>query len=203
MTTKLTLDDIADLRAYEREREAFRAEVIALKKRRRVHVGPFVTLVFENRDTVRFQIQEMARVERILTDAGIRAELDAYNPLIPGPGQLRATMFIELTTEADLRTWLPQLVGIERHVVVRVGDGPEAVDYRAEIEAAHASQLTREEITASVHYLEFEVGADTVEALAAGPVHLVLDHPAYHHETRLESETVAELVADVQGASTV
>ena len=83
---KLTLLDIADLRAYEREREDFQARIIELKKRRRVQVGPVVTLVFESRDTVRFQVQEMARAERMLTDAQIQQELDVYNPLIPGPG---------------------------------------------------------------------------------------------------------------------
>jgi hypothetical protein len=83
VTAKLTLDDIADLRAYERERDRFRSRVIAVKKRRRVAVGPFITLVFENRDTIRFQIQEMARVEKLLSDSAIQTELDIYNPLIP------------------------------------------------------------------------------------------------------------------------
>ncbi len=114
MADKLSLDDIADLRAYERERDAFRAHVIQLKKQRRVHVGPVVTFVFENRDTIRFQIQEMARVEKIISDEGIEAELRAYNPLIPEPGHLSTTMFIELTSEEQLRDWLPKLVGIER-----------------------------------------------------------------------------------------
>src|SRR3954453_12803271 len=106
-TRKLTLDDITDLRAYERERAEFRADIIELKKRRRVGVGPFVTLVFENRDTVRFQVQEMARAERIADDDAIQAELDVYNPLIPQPGELVATMFIELTSKDELQEWLP------------------------------------------------------------------------------------------------
>ena len=114
MSRKLTLDDIADLRAYEREREDFRAEVIALKKRRRVGVGPFMTFVFENRDTIRFQIQEMARVEKLITDEAIETELRTYNPLVPEPGELAATLFIELTSELALRDWLPRLVGIEQ-----------------------------------------------------------------------------------------
>ncbi len=82
---KLTLADITDARAYEREREAFREHIIELKRRRRVHVGTLVTMVFENRETMRFQIQEMARVERIFTDEGIQEELDVYNPLVPEP----------------------------------------------------------------------------------------------------------------------
>ncbi len=123
MSRKLTLDDISDLRAYEREREAFRAHVIALKKRRRVSVGPFVTVVFENRDTIRFQIQEMARVEKLISDEAIEGELRAYNPLIPEPGELACTLFIELTSEVALREWLPRLVGIERSVELRIGTG--------------------------------------------------------------------------------
>jgi len=103
---ELTLDDIADLRAYEREREEFRVRVKELKRRRRVSVGPIVTLVFENRDTVRFQVQEMARAERIHTDEGIQTELDMYNPLIPGRGRLSATLFVELTSKEALTEWL-------------------------------------------------------------------------------------------------
>src|SRR5262245_42810728 len=94
---KLSLDDIADARAYERERESLRANIIELKRRRRVHLGTIVTVTFENRDTMRYQIQEMARVERLFTDESIQDELDAYNPMVPEPGQLCATLFIELT----------------------------------------------------------------------------------------------------------
>lgn len=198
MPRKLTLDDIADLRAYERERDEFRAHVIALKKRRRVHIGPFVTLVFENRDTIRFQIQEMARVEKLLTDEAIELELSTYNPLIPEPGELSATLFIELTSDAELREWLPKLVGIERSVELRLGSGDQAVTVRAEPEAAHASQLTREEITASVHFIQFRLTHDEVAALAAGPVELAVAHEAYDHAASLPPETLAELLEDVR-----
>jgi len=196
MATKLTLDDIADLRAYERERDEFRDRVIALKKKRRIGVGPVVTLVFENRDTVRFQIQEMARAERMLTDEAIQTELDVYNPLIPGPGELSATMFIELTSKDALMDWLPKLVGIERAVELRLGDGSVV---RSIPEAAHAAQLTREEITASVHYVRFDLDPAQVEAFAAGPVTLAVDHPAYQETTALTPETIAELLADLKG----
>jgi hypothetical protein len=195
---KLTLDDIADLRAYERERERFRDHVIQLKKRRRVGVGPFVTLVFENRDTIRFQIQEMARVERILTDEGIQTELDIYNPLIPEPGHLAATMFLELTTKEDLQEWLPKLVGIERAVALRLADGS-VVD--GVPEAEHDAQLTRSGITASVHYLGFTFDPEQVAAFAAGPVTLAVNHPAYEHATVLAGATRAELVTDLSGSS--
>jgi hypothetical protein len=200
MTTdrKLTLDDIADLRAYERERVEFRSHVIALKKRRRVHVGLFVTLLFENRDTIRFQIQEMARAERIFTDEGIEVELGIYNPLIPEPGSLAATLFIELTSDDQLREWLPKLVGIERSVLLRIGEGDDAVDVRCRVDADHERQLTRDEVTASVHYVHFDLDADQVERFAAGPVWLVIDHPAYLEETQLTDDTRAELLADLR-----
>lgn len=198
-TGKLTLADIADLRAYERERQEFRAHIIALKKRRRVHVGPFVTLVFENRDTIRFQIQEMARVEKLITDEAIQGELDTYNTLIPEPGQLCATVFIELTDDAQLREWLPKLVGIERSIALRVGEGATAQVVRAAPEAAHEQQLTRDEITASVHYVFWELTPEQVDACAAGPVTLLVDHPAYPEATVLEEATVAELVGDLRG----
>jgi hypothetical protein len=197
-TRKLTLDDIADLRAYEREREAFRAHVIALKKRRRVHVGPFVTLVFENRDTIRFQIQEMARAERILTDEGIETELQIYNPLIPEPNHLSATLFIELTTEEQLREWLPQLVGIERAVALRLGAGDDAEEVRCEVDPDHEKQLTREDVTASVHYVHFTLDDRQIERFAAGPVTVVIDHPAYTHEQLLSDETREELLTDLR-----
>ena len=119
-TRKLTLDDITDLRAYERERDAYRQTVIELKARRRVAVGPIVSLVFENRETMRSQIQEMARAERMVTDEQIQKELDVYNALIPAPGELSATLFIELTAEEALRNWLPRLVGIEHSVILRL-----------------------------------------------------------------------------------
>ena len=125
----LTLDDIADQRAYERERDEFRRAVIAHKKLRRISVGPVITLTFESRMTMRFQIQEMARAERMSTDEQIQHELDVYNRLLPGPGELSATLFLELTSEEELRTWLPRLVGIERSVVLEFG-GPRVAAHR-------------------------------------------------------------------------
>ena len=107
MSRRLTLDDISDLPTYEREREDFRRHVIDLKRRRRLQIGPLLTVLFENRDTIRFQIQEMARVERLESDAQIEGELRAYNSLIPEPGMLVGTLFVELTSDELLREWLP------------------------------------------------------------------------------------------------
>ena len=189
---KLTTDDIADVRAYERERDAFRSEVIEIKHRRRVSLGTMITLLFENRDTIRFQIQEMARAERMLSDEAIQTELDIYNPLIPEPGRLSATLFIELTSKDELVEWLPKLVGVERSVRLRIGD--DAVP--ATPETAHDAQLTREDVTASVHYVWFDLTPDQVQRLATDPVTLEIDHPSYGHATTLLADTVAELAAD-------
>ena len=192
---ELTLDDIADLRAYEREREEFRVRVKELKRRRRVSVGPIVTLVFENRDTVRFQVQEMARAERIHTDEGIQTELDMYNPLVPGPGRLSATLFVELTSKEALTEWLPKLVGIEQSVELRFAR--ETV--RCEVEEAHAEQLTRDDVTASVHYIGFRMTDDQVERFSTGPVTLAVEHANYRESTVLSDETRQELVSVLRG----
>jgi hypothetical protein len=196
--TPLALDDIADLRAYERERDEFRRSVIDQKKARRIGVGPFITFVFENRDTIRFQIQEMARAEKILTDEGIQTELDIYNPLIPEPGALAATMFIELTSEDDLRIWLPQLVGIETEVELRVGDPGSSEAVRCEVDPEHERQLTRDEITASVHYVHFRLSPDQVDAFEAGPVELAVTHPRYQHHFVLGEDSRRSLLVDLR-----
>jgi hypothetical protein len=169
--------------------------VIELKRRRRVHLGTIVTLVFENRDTMRFQVQEMARVEHIVTDQGIQDELDVYNPLIPEPGQLCATLFLELTTDDQVREWLPKLVGVESSLLFRLPDGSEV---RCTAEAAHAGQLTREHTTAAVHFIEFRFTPEQVAAFGPGAV-LAIDHPEYGEQAALSPTTIAELVADLTG----
>lgn len=197
--TKLTVGDIVDLRAYEREREDFRRSVIALKRKRRVHLGPIITLVFENRETVRFQIQEMARAERIMTDDGIQDELDVYNPLIPDPGTLAATLFIELTSDEELREWLPKLVGIETMIELRLGANGHPV--RAEVDADHEKRLTRADTTASVHYVHFVLNETEVALVRAGPVKIASIHPSYPFEVELSGETCSELVSDLTGTT--
>lgn len=206
--TELTLADILDVRAYERVRDSYRQEVMARKRRRRVPVGPIVTVVFECEETVRFQVQEMARVERIVTDEGIQAELDVYNRLLPAAGELSATLFIELTTEEDLRRWLPQLIGIERSVLLEIGEAARddgstptgaAEAVRSAPEASHAEALTRETVTPAVHYLRFPFAADQVARFGVGPVALAIRHPAYEARTELSEATRQELLADLEG----
>lgn len=193
-TRPLQLDDITDLRAYERVRDDYRRRIIELKRRRRVPLGPVVSLVFENAETVRFQVQEMARAERIATDEGIQGELDVYNKLLPGGGELSATMFIELTSDAELREWLPKLVGIETAVGIEVGDAEVVASVP---EHAHAEALTRDEVTPAVHYIRFALTPDQATALERGPAALVARHPAYQARTPLGDETRAELAADL------
>ena len=195
MSRKLTLTDIADVRAYERERDEFRPHVIEVKRRRRVHLGTIVTFLFENRDTIRFQIQEMARVEKLTTDDDIQVELDIYNPLIPEPGQLCATMFLELTTDDQMREWLPKLVDVERSVVLRLPNGDEV---RALVDEQHEQGLTRDTVTAAVHYLRFELTPAQVAEFATGPVLLAIDHPAYLEQVELSDTTHAELLTDLR-----
>jgi Protein of unknown function (DUF3501) len=196
---RLTLDDIYDLRAYEHVRDEMRARVIALKRRRRIAVGPLVSVVFENRETVRFQVQEMVRAERMLTDAQVQGEIDAYNPLIPAVGELSATAFVELTDETLLREWLPKLVGIEHHFELRIGASPGPADVVAgRPEAAHEAALTRPDVTTTVHYLRFGLSPALVERFAAGPAWLALTHPAYEEATALSDEVRDELLRDLR-----
>ncbi len=192
---KLTLSDIADVRAYEREREEFKARVLSLKERRRLSLGTIVSVMFENRETIRYQIQEMARVERLSTDEEIQGEIDIYNPMIPEPGQLCATLFIELTSEGQLQEWLPKLVGIEDTIVFRLANGREVA---AKTEAQHESQLTRDYVTAAVHYVQFEFSGDDIEALAQGGAVLACNHADYLEEIELTAANLTEFLADLR-----
>ena len=190
---KLTLGDIDDIRAYERVRDSFRAEMIELRRRRRVGIGTIVSLAFENRATIKFQIQEMVRAEKITTDEGVQEELNTYNPLIPEVGQLCATLFIELTSDEAMREWLPKLVGIEQSVVLRLPNGDQV---RCAVDPAHAAQLTREHVTAAVHYITFELSPLQRAAFGDGTV-LAIDHPQYREDTQLSAATIGELAADL------
>jgi hypothetical protein len=191
---KLTLDDITDLRAYERERVEFRARIIAMKKRRRVALGDLLTITFEHTDTMRFQIQEMARAERILSDAAIQVELDIYNELIPSTDELLGTLFIEVVDPQGLREWLPKLVGVQRALAFRLADGTEVRG-----EPLDEERLTREDVTAAVHYLRFRFPAGSAAAFRPGPVTLLVDHPSYAAEVELSDEHRAELAGDLEG----
>jgi Protein of unknown function (DUF3501) len=195
---KLTVDDIVDMRAYERERDELRREIIELKRVRRVTLGPIMTLVFENTTTMRWQVQEMARAERMLRDEQIEHEVETYNELIPGPGELSATLMIELTSEPALREWLPRLVGVHRHVWIAVADGSRV---RGCVSDEDELRLTREDITAAVHFLKFRFTAEELDMFSRGPVHVVVDHPEYDHDVVLSDEQHAQLLGDLRDLS--
>ncbi|MBI2168194.1 MAG: DUF3501 family protein [Actinobacteria bacterium] len=192
---KLAAGDIRDLREYERERDAFRAHIIEMKRHRRVAIGPIVTLTFEHTDTMRFQVQEMARAEKMLSDEQISHEVDVYNQLIPGDGELVATLFIEIDDKDALRHWLPRLVGIERAVSFRLADGGVVA-----AEPIDEDALTRADVTTTVHYLRFRFSAPQVEQFGAGPVALVIDHVEYSEDVELGEDVRRGLADDLAGA---
>lgn len=192
--SKLTLDDIMDVREYERTRADFRTRVMEIKRRRRLAFGTILTVMFENRDTMHMQVQEMARVEKLVTDEQIQIELDTYNPLIPSDGKLCATLFLELTSDEQLREWLPRLVGIERSLVMVLPNG-DAV--RSVSDEDHDAQLTREHVTAAVHYIRFELTSEQIDSFRSGAVRVDIDHPDYLESVVLSDTTHAELLADL------
>ena len=136
--------------------------------------------------------------EKLFSDEQIITELDVYNPLIPEPGRLSATLFVELTSKDELEEWLPKLVGIERAVELHIGEGADADTVTSEVEEAHEEQLTRTDVTASVHYIRFRLTSEQVEAFAGGPVEVAVVHPAYHEATVLSDDTRAELLRDLR-----
>lgn len=190
----LSLAEIKNLHEYELERPEFRARVIEVKKRRRVALGPLMTLVFENRDTVRFQIQEMVRIERIVRPDKVQEEIDAYNDLLPRPGEVSATLFIEVTDPAKVQSTLDGFVGLDEpgRLVLRVGDRTHR--------AAFAAGQSREDRISAVHYLRFALGEEGRRALERGEkAQLEVQHGDYHAAAPLPPETVEELLADLAG----
>ncbi len=192
---KLTMSDIMDHRAYERIREVRQKEVFEIKRRRRIALGTMITVMFENRQTMQAQIQEMLRVEKVLTDEGVLEELKAYNPLIPERGQLSATLFIELTTDAQVREWLPKLVGIEGSIAIKLSNGDVV---KSIVEEGHAEQLTRENVTAAVHYIRFEFSPEQIDEFAKGEVQVISVLSNYIESTELAQYTVSELLIDLR-----
>jgi hypothetical protein len=188
----LVLDDIKNLHEYELERSDFRARVIALKTRRRVPLGPLMTLVFENRETVRFQIQEMVRIERIVRPDKVQEEIDVYNDLLPRPGEVAATLFIEVTEEAKIQSTLDGFIGLDEpgKLVLRIGDGV--------YPASFAAGQSREDRISAVHYIRFALGEEGRRALEQGePAQLEVRHGEYQAVALLPLETVEELRQDL------
>jgi Protein of unknown function (DUF3501) len=190
---KLGHDDLYTLEAYSRERAAFRTRVLAHKQLRTVHVGAHMTLIFEDRITVQYQIQEMLRIERIFEGAGIQEELDAYNPLIPDGTNLKATQLIEYTDADERARRLVELHGIEHRIALHIGD-------ETPVLAIADEDLGRstEQKTSAVHFLRFELSATHVAALRGGSeARFAVDHPAYVQSVTLTPATRQALAADL------
>ena len=186
-------ESLLSLEAYARERNAFRARVIEHKKRRTVHLGEHITLQFEDELTIRYQVQEMLRIERIFEEEGIQHELDAYNPLVPDGTNWKATMLIEYPDPEERKRMLAALKGIERAVWIEVA-GCERVSAIADEDL----ERENEEKTSSVHFLRFELGTAMREALARGAqVTVGVDHPQYRTAATLGPEVRAALAADL------
>jgi hypothetical protein len=177
--------EIVDYVSYEDTREAFRRQVLAEKAPRRVHVGPCLTFLFENRDTIRYQVQEMMRAERIVREADILHELETYNELLGGPGELGATLLIELEDAAARDSKLAAWLGLPRHLYLKLED---ATLVRARFDPRQAGD-TR---LSSVQYLKFAAGGQV-------PVAVGCDHPdpELRHETALTQEQRAALARDL------
>lgn len=191
---QITRESLMPLEAYAKARTEYRAKVMAHKKDRALHLGGNVTLIFEDEMTIRYQIQEMLRAERIFEDEGINDELDAYNPLVPDGSNWKATMMIEYPDESERRAWLAKLIGIEDRVWVQVA-GCERVHAIAD------EDLEREnaEKTSSVHFMRFELTPEMVAALRGGAALAAgVDHPNYSVSLdRVPDATRASLLADL------
>jgi hypothetical protein len=196
MTTmdKISRKSLMTLEAYAKARNEFRARVIAHKKQRTVHLGEHMTLIFEDELTIRYQVQEMLRIEKIFEEQAIQDEIDAYNPLVPDGRNFKATMLIEYEDEKERKAALARMKGIEDRTWVRV-------EGCAPVYAIADEDLDREneEKTSSVHFLRFELTDEMAESLKYGvSLAIGVDHP--HYGARLEpvpAEIRAALVRDL------
>ena len=193
MMAQIAPDSLLPLEAYARERDAFRARVIAHKRLRTVHVGEHVTLIFEDELTVRYQVQEMLRIERIFEEAGVRGELEVYNPLIPDGANWKATMLIEYPDAEERRRRLAELKGIEDRAWV-------AIDGCARVYAIADEDLEREneDKTSAVHFVRFELAPEMRDAMKNGAGLAVgVDHPNYCSSVAATPQVRRSLAGDL------
>lgn len=190
----ITRESLMTLEAYAKKRKEFRAEVLEHKKNRVVHLGEHVTLIFEDELTMRYQVQEMLRIEKTFEEAGIQDELDAYNPLIPDGSNFKATMMIEYDTVPERQRALAKLRGIEDRLFVEV-EGQSRVYAIADEDL----ERSNDEKTAAVHFLRFEMSEAMKAALKSGAqMKIGCDHPEYLAQlNELAPETLASLVGDL------
>lgn len=191
---KIALSDVKNLYEYEKVRDRFRQGIIERKKRRRVNVGNEISLVFENRETVLFQIQEMIRAERIVADEKIQEEIDVYNELLPEPGQLSATLLIEIEDQDHLKEEIDRFFGIDEdeRVYFQIGRGHAVL---GGFESGHS----KEDKISAVHFVRFTFTPAEIEAFRHEEVALVVNHPNYRARATLPPEIKASLLEDLGG----
>ncbi len=190
----LTPHDLLPAAEYERQREQFRAQIIALKQRRRISLGPLITLVFENRETLRFQTQEMIRVEQILDPHKVQDELDVYNALMPGAGELSATLLIEITEPERMKEWLDVFMGLDHGETVAIRAGGEQVFGLFEGGHSHDTKIS------AVHFVRFTPTVAMTAAFADLhlPVTLTVNHREYHAEVPVPGSLRKEWLKDLR-----
>jgi len=190
----LTSQDLLPAAAYEQQREPFRSQIIALKQRRRISVGPLITLVFENRETLRFQTQEMIRVEQILDPHKVQEELDVYNALMPGAGELSATLMIEITEQDRMKECLDMFMGLDHGDKISIRAGTESVF--GEFEGGHSHETK----ISAVHFVRFRPTASMIASFADlhVPVTLTVHHREYQADVSVPGSMREEWLKDLR-----
>ena len=190
---KILRDDVRDLVQYEKARDEMRHRLIGLKRLRRVPVGDRLTFLFENRETVLFQIQEMIRTERMVKEEKILEEIETYNDLMPGARELSATMFIEVDDPGRIREVLDRLKGIDRGSTVALQIGG-----RLQVPGIFEGGRSNEEKISAVHFVKFPFSDSARDAFLdwREPIELVVDHPGYKRQTKIDGDTRRSLMAD-------
>jgi hypothetical protein len=194
ITGHITADSLMTLEAYSKFRKSHKAEVLAHRKLRSVHLGEHITLQFESETTIRYQIQEMLRIEKIFEEEGIQQEIDAYAPLVPEGSNWKATMLIEYPDVNERKRELARLIGVEDRMFIEV-------EGHARVYAIADEDLDREndEKTSAVHFVRFEFDAATKAAIQAGAaVKLGCDHTNYPAHTTIAEDALASLAGDLK-----
>jgi hypothetical protein len=188
---KIRLEDVLDLTTYEKQRKDIRPKIIGIKNKRRLHVGPKVTYLFETYDTMWYQVQEMTRAERIVEEEGITGELNTYNELIPDKNQLSASMFIEIDDIAERKSFLTQIVDLPDHTYLEVAG--------EKIVATFDPRQGSEDKLSSVQYLKFDLTDDQVKEFldSAAKISLGFDHLVYTYAHELTDEQKKTLYQDM------
>lgn len=194
MAQTIQLSDILNIAEYEKVRPTYRKQVIDEKRNRRIHVGPVMTLVFENRRTVLFQIQEMVRTERIVHDEAIQHEIETYSKLLPSGDELSATLLIEITESDKIRSTLDSLIGLTKNSLYLVIGN-------SEIEAQFDEEQSEEGRISAVQYVRFRLAEEDIAQMKSGTadVSIMARHPNYQYFTQLNEEQRQALAQDLSG----